>query len=78
MASYGFARCAISLGAASALLAGCGGSQVPIRAPGAMAQWSVPQSFGARRDDRGSLGEAKHEDLLYVSDFYGVQVFSYP
>ena len=43
MKSLDFVRFALSMGVAAALLAGCGGSQPPIGAPGAM-----PQSLGDR------------------------------
>jgi hypothetical protein len=60
------------------LLAGCGGSQPPIGAPGAM-----PQSRAvATHADRGKswmLPEAKKSDLLYVTNGdYGVLVYAYP
>jgi hypothetical protein len=61
----------------AALLAGCGGSQPPIGAPGA-----VPQSraIATPVDRSGSwmLPEAKGEKLLYVSDSDTVTVYSYP
>jgi hypothetical protein len=38
MQSLEFSRFALSMGAAAALLAGCGGSQPPIGAPGVMLQ----------------------------------------
>jgi hypothetical protein len=70
-------RRALSLGAAAALLAGCGGSQPPIGAPGA-----VPQSRAiATHAERGGswmLPEAKGEDLLYISNYSNVLVFAYP
>jgi hypothetical protein len=53
---------------AMAMLAGCGGSQPPIRAPGAMPQAAAI----AAHTDRGTswmLPEAKSEDLLYVSNY---------
>jgi len=60
------------------MLAGCGGSQAPIGAPGAM-----PQSRTiATHADRGKswmAPEAKVEDLLYASDGQSSAfVFSYP
>ena len=62
---------------AAAMLAGCGGSQPPIGAPGA-----VPQSSAvATRADRGTswmLPEAKSIDLLYIGDDRTVVVYSYP
>jgi hypothetical protein len=70
---------------AAALLAGCGGSQPPIGAPGAMPQTS---SIAAHAEGAKSwmLPEAKDDDLLYASVQtsccvnYGadVFVFSYP
>jgi hypothetical protein len=68
----------LSLGGTLPLLSGCGGSQPPIAAPGAMPQTSAI----ATHADRGTswmLSEAKGEDLLYVSNEQtGVSVFSYP
>jgi hypothetical protein len=62
---------------ALALLAGCGGSQPPIGAPGAM-----PQTFAlAAHADRGTswmLPEAASQDLLYVSSHNYVSIYTYP
>ena len=70
------ARLAFSIGVA-ALSVGCGGSQPPIAAPGV-----VPQSRAITTPlDRGGswmLPAAKSGDLLYISDVYGVHIFSYP
>jgi hypothetical protein len=82
MRSLGFGRCALGMCAAAAIFAGCGGSQPPIGAPGAMPQTSALATHG----DRGTswmLPEAKNEDLLYVtnSDNSGggtVSVYAYP
>ena len=63
------------------MLAGCGGSQPPIGAPGAMPQ---SRAIATHADRAGSwmLPEAKSEDLLYVTDpqppVSKVLVFSYP
>jgi len=66
MKGLDFGRYALGSCAAVALLVGCGGSQPPIGAPGAM-----PQTMAtAARFDRGNswmLPEAKSSDLLYVS-----------
>jgi hypothetical protein len=64
---------------ATAMLAGCGGSQPPISAPGAMAQSSAI----ATRADHGKSwmlpGTSSGSDLLYVADREGyVYVLSYP
>lgn len=56
---------ALSLGAA-ALLAACGGSQLPIGAPGVVPQ-SQAIATHAERGGSWMLPEAKSEDLLYVS-----------
>jgi hypothetical protein len=75
---------ALTIGAIAALLAGCGGSQPPVSAPGMMPQSRVATG----RAGRGSwmLPEAKSADLLYAGDtqcctttgFGRVDVFSYP
>jgi hypothetical protein len=56
-------RYALASYAAIAMLAGCGGSQLPIAAPGAMPQ---SRAIAARADRSGSwmLPEAKGENLL--------------
>jgi hypothetical protein len=66
---------AISLCVAVAI-AGCGGSQPPI-APGALPQ---APTITTPTDQRGSwmLPEANGQDLLYISDYYGVHMYSYP
>lgn len=75
-------RYVLSAGAATAMLAGCGGPQPPIGASGA-----IPQSHAVTAQfDRGTswmLPEAKGEDLLYVADAgtgsqAAVDVFSFP
>jgi hypothetical protein len=63
---------------AAVLLSGCGGSQPPIGAPGAMPQ---SRAIAAHADRSGSwmLPEAKGEDLLYISgNDSGVYVYTYP
>jgi len=78
MRSLDFSRCALS-GVAAAMLAGCGGSQPPIGAPGAVRQSSAI----ATHADRGKswmLPEAKSQDLLYVvrNSANEVSVYTYP
>jgi hypothetical protein len=72
-------RYALSLSAAAALLAGCGGSQPPIGASGAMPQLRVGTPH-AGHGTSWMLPEAKGVDLLYVSypQGPGVYVYSYP
>ncbi len=78
MKSFGLGSYALSGGVALALLAGCGGLQSPIGAPGAMPQTSTL----APHVDRGKLWmlpEAKGEDLVYVTGGCdGTCVVSYP
>jgi hypothetical protein len=77
MKSLGFGCCALCNFVAAAMLAGCGGSQPPIGAPGAMVQTSETATHG----DRGKswmLPESKGEDLLYVSNSSGdVSIYRY-
>ncbi|MGP8101891.1 MAG: hypothetical protein ACLQHL_14220 [Candidatus Cybelea sp.] len=77
MKSQQLSRFALSACAAVAMLAGCGGSQPPIGAPGPMPQTIA---IATHTDHRKSwmLPEAKAEDLLYVTDYgVGVIVYSY-
>jgi hypothetical protein len=69
--------CALSISAAIVMLAGCAGSQLRTAAPGAMPQ---SPAFATHADRAGSwmLPEAKRENLLYISDLYGLHVYSYP
>jgi hypothetical protein len=74
----GFSRYALRSCVAAAMLAGCGGSQPPIGAPGAM-----PQTTSlVTRADRGTswmLPEAKGEGLIYATGgCLGTCVLSYP
>ena len=59
------------------MLAGCGGSQPPIGAPGAAPQ---SRAVAAHADGGGSwmLPEAKRDDLLYVTNNYDVSIYSFP
>jgi hypothetical protein len=68
----------LSISVAAALLAGCGGSQPPIGAPGAMPQNPTIAAHAARGESW--MLRANSGDLLYVSDAgtSGVYVFSYP
>ena len=63
---------------ALALLAGCGGSQPPISAPGAMPQNSAIATH-AEHGKSWMLPEAKNEDLIYVMNGCGgTCILSYP
>jgi hypothetical protein len=70
----------VSCCVAAAMLTGCGGSQPPTAAPGAMTQ-SRAIATHAARDGSWMLPEAKSEDLLYVSSQPGsgskVYVYDY-
>lgn len=72
-----FGRYALNSCAAAALLAGCGGSQPPIAAPGTMPQ-SGAIAQHADRSGSWMLPEAKSADLLYVATGDNVYVLSYP
>jgi|HubBroStandDraft_4_1064222.scaffolds.fasta_scaffold171772_1 hypothetical protein len=76
MRSLDFNRYAFSICVAVAILAGCGGSQPPIGAPGAMPQ-SPAIATHAVHGTSWMLPEAKSEDLLYVSDGSTDSVFVY-
>lgn len=67
------ARYAFNISVVAALTA-CGG-QSPTRTQSLVPQTSAVQPHHFRS---WMLAEAKRDDLLYVSDFYGVHVFSYP
>jgi hypothetical protein len=78
MKSLGLNRYALAIGAAAALLGGCGGSQPSLGAPGAM-----PRNPAiATHADRGKswmLPEAKSEGLLYIADACGgLCISTYP
>jgi hypothetical protein len=68
----------LSIGAAIVILAGCGASQPPVGAQGAMRQSSAL----APHADRGKSWmrqDARSDDLLYVSSYDKyVNVYSYP
>jgi hypothetical protein len=78
MRTLGYYHSASGICIAVAMLAGCGGSQPPTGTPGAMQQ-SAAQKGALQSHSRMAL-QAKHGDLLYVSDNLGnnVYVFSYP
>ncbi len=82
-------RYALSVCAAAMLLAGCGGAQSPIGAPGAMPQ-SRTTATQVEQSQSWMLPGAKSENLLYVASTYGggvssagyqdavVSVYTYP
>jgi hypothetical protein len=75
----GSGRCALSICAAAASLAGCGGTQPPIGASGATAQRAAQQSQSAQRDKGSWMApDAASRDLLYVSNHSWVSVYTYP
>ena len=79
LANFG---CTVVLSAAVAMLFGCGGSQPPLGAPGAMPQsraiaTHAPEQGQAAASSIGA--ETSSQDLLYVSSGGGtVYVYSYP
>ncbi len=70
-------RYALSSCVVAGMLAGCGGSQPPIGAPGAMPQSpAIAQHPGHSRSWMDA--DVASTDLLYVADFDRVTVYSYP
>jgi hypothetical protein len=77
MRIVGLSRAALGISIAAALLAGCGGSQPPIGAPGSMPQ-SRAIATHAAHGKSWMLPEAEREPLLYVSAYANhVYVYSY-
>ncbi|MGB6739988.1 MAG: hypothetical protein WBE59_06000, partial [Candidatus Cybelea sp.] len=72
MKNLEFGRDALGAFAAAAMLAGCGGAQPPIGAPGAMAQG--PGTVRETAQHRKSSGG----DLVYATGAGETLVFSYP
>ena len=66
MTSRELSRFALGVCAAAAMLAGCGGSQPPIGAPGATLQ---ALATGANHSESRTVAEANRNDLLYVANF---------
>ena len=77
MKSLDFSRNALGCCVVAAMLAGCGGSQPPIGAPGAMPQTSTIATH-AQPGKSWMLAEAKGEDLLYIANFTDLLVLTYP
>jgi hypothetical protein len=77
MRTSDFSRYTLSSCVAAAMLAGCGGSQPPIAAPGTMPQ---SRAIATHTAHRGSwmLTKARAEDLVYVATGDNVYVLSYP
>jgi hypothetical protein len=68
---------ALSICVVAAMLPGCGGSQPPVGATRTMPQTSaIAPHVG--RGKSWMKPEAKGEDLLYISDGYGVKAYTYP
>jgi hypothetical protein len=79
MKSFAFGRFALSISAALAFLAACGGSQLPSNTPAVIPQSNASGSHVVRGGS-WMLPEAKAGNLLYVAsyDTGNVYVFSYP
>ncbi len=76
MKSLGFGQ-TLGIVAATALLAGCGGSQPPIGAPGALPQ-SRAIATHAEHGRSTTMQDIKTQNLLYVADYsVGVIVYTY-
>ncbi len=78
MRTSALSRFAFTVTAAAALLPGCGGSQPPFGAPGAMPQGRSIATYAARSGS-WMLPEAKSGDLLYLlTDVNLAYVLAYP
>jgi hypothetical protein len=77
MKNLGLGRYALCSCVAAALLAGCGGSQPPIGASGAMPQTSAIATH-TTHGKSWMLPEARGRNLLYVSSGSSVYVYTYP
>ncbi|MGB8907604.1 MAG: hypothetical protein WCC84_02520 [Candidatus Cybelea sp.] len=73
MRVWDFSRRLFGVSAAAAMLAGCGGLQPPISAPGAMPQ-STTIATHAERGGSWMLPEARSSDLLYFVGTVGTKV----
>jgi hypothetical protein len=72
-----FGRYALGSCVAAALLAGCGGSQVPIGSGAAFSQSEAISAYVEPRKSPAAV-EAKDGNLLYVASVQAVSMFSYP
>jgi hypothetical protein len=78
MKSLDFGRYVLGGFAVAVMLAGCGGSQPPIGAPGSMPQNGAIDTQ-AKHNGSWMLPEAKRKNLLYVSTSgHGIYAFTYP
>ena len=71
MGILGFSRYALTISAAAAMLAGCGGSQPPVGAPGALPQASAIANHHLK-------GKSGSGDLIYAASNGVSYVFTYP
>ena len=72
----GFDRYMVTGFLATVMLVGCGGSQAPIGAPGAMPQSRATEQY-AERGTSWMLPKAQRHDLVYVASGSSVAVFDY-
>ncbi|MGA7201587.1 MAG: hypothetical protein WBX26_07145 [Candidatus Cybelea sp.] len=79
MKNSDFGRRALGICAAAAMLAGCGGPQPPIGAPGTASQTSTLAMRADRDTSWLRRGTSSGSDLLYVANHKGgVYVLTYP
>src|SRR5579863_3313225 len=76
MKNFGLVNNALRIGFAASLLAGCGGSQPPIGAPGAI-RYGATSGMTAQ-SPRVAAKDGWSGDLLYVATGGDVYVLSYP
>lgn len=79
-ATPAFCQYALCVSLAAALLTGCGGFEGPVGPPGPMPQVLGSAAAGVGTDRGGSwmLPGAQTQDLLYVTDYSSVTVYTYP
>jgi hypothetical protein len=77
MRTLDFYRCALGICAAAAMFAGCGGSQPPVGAPGAMPQSQAVATHAAHGTSWMAPQATKIKELLYVSDGATSNVYVY-
>ena len=70
-------RLVLSLCASLLFLAGCGGSQPPIGAPGAMAQSRAITRQAGKDPVNAAFSRAKNQDLIYAMSGSGTYILSY-
>jgi hypothetical protein len=77
MGDSNFRRRAAVASVVAAFLCGCGGSQFPVAGPNTLPQTRIAVA-DSEHDGSWMLAEAKSQNLLYVTNYSYVSVYSYP